>query len=185
MGQAKERKKRLGKWYGQPIGPGHPDFVPPKKPKPVRHILLFVPVDDLPKCEREIVDFVQNGELVNIGWDAATPDEVDWFKTQTTTFVGHLKIGHRWFGKVELVRCDERGCTFRRLETTKEESAAPNTTDASSDERNVQEEPKVEPQRSVRTSPDRRRIPILLLLASVMSPAATSSIPDPGSKRGF
>ena len=34
MGQAKERKARLGKWYGKPIGPGHPDFVPPKKPKP-------------------------------------------------------------------------------------------------------------------------------------------------------
>jgi len=32
MGQAKERKARLGKWYGKPIGPGHPDFVPPKKP---------------------------------------------------------------------------------------------------------------------------------------------------------
>jgi tetrahydromethanopterin S-methyltransferase subunit F len=34
MGQAKQRKLRLGKWYGQPIEPGHPDFVPPKKPEP-------------------------------------------------------------------------------------------------------------------------------------------------------
>lgn len=33
MGQAKDRKKRLGEWYGLPIGPGHPDFVPPKKPE--------------------------------------------------------------------------------------------------------------------------------------------------------
>jgi tetrahydromethanopterin S-methyltransferase subunit F len=33
MGQAKQRKLRLGKWYGQPIEPGHPDFVLPKKPE--------------------------------------------------------------------------------------------------------------------------------------------------------
>ena len=35
MGQAKERKARLGEWYDKPIGPGHPDFVPPKKPQSV------------------------------------------------------------------------------------------------------------------------------------------------------
>jgi len=35
MGQAKERKKLLGEWYGKLVGPGHPDFVPPKKPQPV------------------------------------------------------------------------------------------------------------------------------------------------------
>ena len=35
MGQAKERKARLGEWYDKPIGPGHPDFVPPKRPESV------------------------------------------------------------------------------------------------------------------------------------------------------
>lgn len=35
MGQAKRNRERLGKWYGHPIVPGHPDFVPPKKPEPV------------------------------------------------------------------------------------------------------------------------------------------------------
>ena len=33
MGQAKDRKARLGEWYGRPSVPGHPDFVPPKKPE--------------------------------------------------------------------------------------------------------------------------------------------------------
>ncbi len=31
MGQAKRNKARLGEWYGRPIVPGHPDFVPPKR----------------------------------------------------------------------------------------------------------------------------------------------------------
>ena len=35
MGQSKQNKLRLGSWYGKPIGPGHPDFVPPKKREPV------------------------------------------------------------------------------------------------------------------------------------------------------
>ena len=34
MGQSKQRKERLGIWYGHPIEPGHPDFAPPKKPEP-------------------------------------------------------------------------------------------------------------------------------------------------------
>lgn len=33
MGQAKRNKARLGEWYGRPIVPGHPDYVPPKKPE--------------------------------------------------------------------------------------------------------------------------------------------------------
>lgn len=33
MGQAKRNKQRLGEWYGRPIVPGHPDYVPPKKPE--------------------------------------------------------------------------------------------------------------------------------------------------------
>jgi hypothetical protein len=44
MGQAKERKERLGEWYGRPIGPGHPDFVPPKKREPIRPIPYSDPV---------------------------------------------------------------------------------------------------------------------------------------------
>lgn len=34
MGQSKQRKARLGIWYGHSIEPGHPDFVPPKRNEP-------------------------------------------------------------------------------------------------------------------------------------------------------
>jgi hypothetical protein len=30
MGQAKDKKRRLGDWYGRPVVPGHPDYVPAK-----------------------------------------------------------------------------------------------------------------------------------------------------------
>lgn len=47
MGQAKERKKRLGKWYGQPIGPGHPDFIPqPAQEEPCKSEPIEVPSDE-------------------------------------------------------------------------------------------------------------------------------------------
>ena len=31
MGEAKRRRERLGEWYGKPVVPGHPDYVPPVK----------------------------------------------------------------------------------------------------------------------------------------------------------
>lgn len=70
MGQAKERKARLGKWYGKPIGLGHPDFVPPKKPermrvsRPIVRVVETVPVDPIPNATYLVTgqpDTSQNG----------------------------------------------------------------------------------------------------------------------------
>jgi len=70
MGQAKERKARLGKWYSKPIGPGHPDFIPPKKPermpvsRPIDRVVETVPVDPIPDATYLVTgqpDESQNG----------------------------------------------------------------------------------------------------------------------------
>lgn len=50
MGQAKDKKKRLGGWYGRPVVPGHPDYrEPEKKPGPTTHDRAVVVVSDRPR----------------------------------------------------------------------------------------------------------------------------------------
>lgn len=178
MGQAKERKARLGKWYGHPIGPGHPDFVPPKKPEPIRPLLRFDFSGDVMRVlGSRIDDFSVNGERIEVGFVDGKRDAF-WPSLEDGNVRGDLTIGSREFGNVELAHYTETGCVFLRSQPTQEETSKSEPIEAPSDERRTREESNVLPQRSVRTIPNRRRLPFIVSALAVVM-VGMSSIPEP------
>jgi hypothetical protein len=186
MGQAKERKARLGAWYGKPIGPGHPDFVPPKKPEPVRPLLRFDMFDAFGKvigakidrcrayADRVEVEFV-DGKRDSF-WPVLGGESID----------GKLEIGSVNFGDVELVRYTETGCVFLRSQPAREAAPMPKLTFVPSDEQRLREVPKANGIDGaagrapiLRDRPYRHLAFAALFATSLIAGAPISSDPDP------
>lgn len=161
MGQAKERKARLGEWYGKEIGPGHPDFVPPKRPEPIRSLLRFDMIDGctFDGCgklhEAKIDHFNMYNDRIEVEF-VEGDSQAFWPVFVDGKLRGKLTIGSRKFGDVELVRYTETGCVFLRSQSAREEPSDPEPTGDSSEEHRTREEPIEEPRRSVRMFPNRR-----------------------------
>jgi hypothetical protein len=168
VGQSKQRKARLGEWYGKPIGPGHPDFVPPKKPEPIRPLVRFGPFDVL----GEVVEF--QAERVNVYGDRIEVEfgecarDVVWPVSDVEPVQGPLQIGSREFGVVRLDRHTLTGCVFVRVETTQEEPTESKPTNAPIPEERTQEEPL-----AVRSGP-RRPVRGMAFFAAVMGALGAS-----------
>jgi hypothetical protein len=180
MGQAKERKARLGKWYGRPIGPGHPDFVPPKKPEPIRPLLRF---DAFPLLGMvfdvilvKIHHFNMYGNRIEVEF---VDGKREWFwpAVEGEKIHGRLTIGSVEFGDVELVRYTETGCVFLRSQSVQEEPSESEPTEGPSDEQRTQEEPTERPRRTSGYGPIGRRLPALFSLAMIA--ASAMSFPEP------
>lgn len=176
MGQAKERKARLGHWYGRPIGPGHPDFVPPKKPEPIHPILRFGPFDALGMVvEVPIEQFSVCVDRIEVEMtDEAR--KANWPIPYQESVKGELCIGSRKFGIVALERHTKTGCVFLRSQPAREEPTHPEAvrTPSGTDEA-LQGHPESEgrPVRmAIGTHPKARRFPGLLALAMLGTIAA-------------
>lgn len=174
MGQAKRNKARLGKWYGRPIEPGHPDFVPPKKPEPIRPLLRFVPTNPIvATVETKIEGFRVYADRIEIEfvdgrceWKDPDGPWPELPESDSENVSGRLTIGSREFGDVVLDRYTETGCVFLRPQTTREGIEGAETTEGPSGEAEAREEPILPSQRKVRSLPDRRRmLPLVALLA--------------------
>jgi hypothetical protein len=179
MGQAKERKARLGEWYGQPIGPGHPDFVARKKPEPIRPLLRFDMFDESGRVVGAKIDhFNAYGRRIEVEFVEGKRDSF-WPDLEDEKVRGKLTIGSREFGDVELIRYTETGCVFLRSQPAQEEPSASESIVDPSDEQRTQEEPITEPRRTVRTIPDRRRMPLLFAALAMTALVGGVNIPEP------
>lgn len=178
MGQAKRKRERLGEWYGQPIGLGHPDFVPPKKPEPIRPLLRFDFSDDTIRVLGSRIDsFDVYGDRIEVEFVDGKRDSFWPVLLEAEGRRGKLTIGSREFGDVELARYTETGCVFLRSQPAQEEPSEPESTEAPSEEHRTQKEPTAEPQRRVRTIPTRRPGFMFSLLAATL--VGMTSIPEP------
>jgi hypothetical protein len=143
MGQSKQRKARLGEWYGKSIGPGHPDFVPPKLPKPLRPLVRFVPEgsEDEPitiDAER-VTFFAEDGRIeVERTFSGCYEPIGVWFSGNGCKGILLTGSSER---RVELVEVDAHRAIFKWLRDVEEEPTESKPTEAPLPEERTQEEP--------------------------------------------
>jgi hypothetical protein len=183
MGEAKRRKERLGEFYGKPIGPGHPDFVPSKKSKPIRPFVRFIPEgsEEGTDIAAETVNLFVGSTRIEV--ERMRPDFGDptepWFTGQETK--GKLITGSVT-RDVELHEFGETKVVFRWLREAQEATDEQKITDDAATEHGTQEEPTVQPRRTIPTGYRRPRPMLFAALAGASIGAGTYLGPEPEYK---
>lgn len=194
MGQAKDRKARLGDWYGRPVEPGHPDFIPPKKPEPVRPLLRFDFSGDVVRVlGARIEAFHTSTDRIEVFFVGGKREEF-WPVVDATKIRGELTIGSREFGVVELTEYTETGCVFVRLQMAQERDDNPKMTECPSEDPKPRQEAPANLREAIASGRDmghfRRRpqramvaMATLAAMATMVGLSAVSTIEPESSSR--